>query len=37
MYELFQACRERLRGLQSKISALHERIKLVNQKGQPDH
>ena len=31
-----KACRERLRGLQSKITAFNERIKLLNQRGTPD-
>ena len=31
-----KACREKLRGLQSKITAFNERIKLLNQRGTPD-
>ena len=31
-----QACRERIRALQSKITAFTERVKLVNQRATPD-
>jgi hypothetical protein len=31
-----QACRERIKGLQSKITAFSQRINLINQRGTPD-
>jgi hypothetical protein len=31
-----QACREKIRSLQSKITAFNERVKLVNQRATPD-
>ena len=31
-----QACRERIKGLQSKITAFSQRMNLINQRGTPD-